>query len=872
MRHPAVSPATDTVGRPDVSGEPARDAPRLIRLQQLAGNRVVGRMLARSPVVAPPPPNKAADPAHAPPPKKAEAPAHPMAYELELAKGAKKSHALADREHYLQARLINSSETKRSELLAQLRAVEKVSLQTREPQSVVQTLDPEIERLIALRKEILRLIVWKGSANEGLDVAESRDRSTRSRVQSLLVRRDMETVKSEFDLRARSNVQAVLDASASRIAAMLGSYGLVVDVDHAEAMVHEVAAGREGSSDTAAKWLAEARSTRAAQYEGGAAKRSDLGKRIPRLKALQREYQRQQAAYFRDYGLQMPPRRTPAAVKGPMGETIKAALDKKRAAAAKLTAARIAMLVAFADAERVHPELAVYRRDFNVGELEGVGGASPAADKATRHLLSTAIDTLVNIQRAKWAIRQHKVSPLELGPIVAMTRAQMLIQPGSYWDAAVQDLLRGEDEGVQWAKTALKTAFAAVTLVGGGVFAILGMGLDLVSAGSELGQYMLDETLIGTDFDVAMAISDKTPSLFGFAMALLSAGVNVLAARSLLKRAEPVYEKALAGDPDAIEFLNKLGQEAAAIERVGSDLAAGAREARAAEPVPAPHAPEAPKLPTGEARPIEPKPAPHAPEAPKLPPGGGATPAPVPAPPAPLTPLQQLEKEISQLQWRRRGLVRTQEALQREQAAQEAALRTKAREVRRIEDAAARAHAEEQLARMRERLAAVEAKRATTRQLIEQVDLDIAKARYPLSREAEDLAVANHPAPARRPLVGRTIGKTPQQELQLQADVAEAGRRGARDIRINQQQVDAARLHQGTNRPDLQYTLNGRRVYIEYEQLGNPRGLDHAKRLIKNDPTAVVYVKRVPKTPNFTPGQGVIVDTYTLDDVAALGP
>lgn len=50
----------------------------------------------------------------------------------------------------------------------------------------------------------------------------------------------------------------------------------------------------------------------------------------------------------------------------------------------------------------------------------------------------------------------------------------------------------------------------------------------------------------------------------------------------------------------------------------------------------------------------------------------------------------------------------------------------------------------------------------------------------------------------------------------------------------------------GTNRPDLQYTLNGRRHYVEYEGVANPRGAVHRARITANDPNAVFRLRIVP--------------------------
>jgi len=107
----------------------------------------------------------------------------------------------------------------------------------------------------------------------------------------------------------------------------------------------------------------------------------------------------------------------------------------------------------------------------------------------------------------------------------------------------------------------------------------------------------------------------------------------------------------------------------------------------------------------------------------------------------------------------------------------------------------------------------------------------------------QDVAV-NPNAPRPLPL-NRQIGGSPTQYAQLQADILEAQRLGARDIRVNQQQTSGAG-RVGTNRPDLQYTLpDGTRVYIEYDTTSSPRGVPHARRILANDPNGVVVTKEV---------------------------
>jgi RHS repeat-associated protein len=110
-----------------------------------------------------------------------------------------------------------------------------------------------------------------------------------------------------------------------------------------------------------------------------------------------------------------------------------------------------------------------------------------------------------------------------------------------------------------------------------------------------------------------------------------------------------------------------------------------------------------------------------------------------------------------------------------------------------------------------------------------------------VGRLPQDVAVGPK-APDALPL-NRPVGMSAAQNAQVQADIAAARAQGARDFRVNQQQLDAAGQRVGINRPDLQYTLNGVRVHIEYDTPSSGRGPDHADRILANDPSARVILK-----------------------------
>lgn len=109
------------------------------------------------------------------------------------------------------------------------------------------------------------------------------------------------------------------------------------------------------------------------------------------------------------------------------------------------------------------------------------------------------------------------------------------------------------------------------------------------------------------------------------------------------------------------------------------------------------------------------------------------------------------------------------------------------------------------------------------------------------ARFAQDVAV-NPAAPRALSLTGRSVGRA-SHNAEIQKILS--GLDGATDIRINQQQVNALGQRVGINRPDLQYTLGGRRYYVEIEGLANPRGAGHEARILSNDPLGAFDLRLV---------------------------
>ena len=82
----------------------------------------------------------------------------------------------------------------------------------------------------------------------------------------------------------------------------------------------------------------------------------------------------------------------------------------------------------------------------------------------------------------------------------------------------------------------------------------------------------------------------------------------------------------------------------------------------------------------------------------------------------------------------------------------------------------------------------------------------------------------------------RKVGRTKSQNDDLIAYVEQLKKEGVDDIRIDQQQVDIHGRKIGSNRPDLQFTKDGKRYYVEWDRTTSGREIGHAERIAANAP------------------------------------
>jgi RHS repeat-associated protein len=96
----------------------------------------------------------------------------------------------------------------------------------------------------------------------------------------------------------------------------------------------------------------------------------------------------------------------------------------------------------------------------------------------------------------------------------------------------------------------------------------------------------------------------------------------------------------------------------------------------------------------------------------------------------------------------------------------------------------------------------------------------------------------NRPTPPRANDGNGVIGSSPTQFADVNKWVDLVNSMNAEDIRVDQEMVNAQGVHVGRNRPDLQFSLNDERYYVEWDTPSSGRGMGHALRIQSNDPKA----------------------------------
>lgn len=92
---------------------------------------------------------------------------------------------------------------------------------------------------------------------------------------------------------------------------------------------------------------------------------------------------------------------------------------------------------------------------------------------------------------------------------------------------------------------------------------------------------------------------------------------------------------------------------------------------------------------------------------------------------------------------------------------------------------------------------------------------------------------------------GMRVSSSPTQNKLAHATLDRLERAGADNIRVDQAQLDTTLNKVGTNRPDIQASLDNQRVHFEYDGPPGDRVQKHVDDILRNDPSSVVIT--VPK-------------------------
>lgn len=395
-----------------------------------------------------------------------------------------------------------------------------------------------------------------------------------------VIRADADQFKREFRGQARINAERMLEGSSAAIVQLLHSYG--IPVQSAENAARRILRG-DGVAEQAAEVIHSMRVT--ADQPGGAdgarptKHRYDLAQAAGALKR-QQQVVRQAFEASNHADMNVSVASTPA---DNVARTARQTLRKERHT----------LNAMWIQAERQHPLLASYRGGEPLEKIDLGGLDSKSVDVEMKTVLEKVLPKVVSIAKAHHMIKNGQVSPLSLAPVVAMTRANMFVPPGSIRAAVVRDLVAdAEDEGSTLVML-LSFALAIVTLVpsGGASLAIAAgaasAGFAAYTALKEFQDYENDKTLANTDLDRARALSSEEPSLAGFAMTLIGLGLESVLLVHAFKTAVKLRRMAMAGEEsarlqNALDELNRIGAENGS-PGLGKGVLDDARAARAGD-------------------------------------------------------------------------------------------------------------------------------------------------------------------------------------------------------------------------------------------------------------------------------------------------
>ncbi len=556
---PREEHAAPTVARPRPELTLGFTPETILALQRTAGNQAVARAVSVELRQAPPPPPM--------PPASDRASPENRDLATEIDTVAQLPDAQIEKERHAAAYKVGSVDGDHEKAVRRLDALEYVAGMRRLAPRKLDWNDYEYVRHDAgKRRAFVRQAVEEGVRETGSFEAAThgmRDRGGKELDLDLyLLESDAKNFAAEFRGQARINAERMMRGSMHAIAHVLASYGLpAVSAGVAAERILNGSGTEEEARNVVKRAKDSAGDPGGVNAPGRAQHRMELADTTEHLKKLQGKVKDLQTRTNR------------AAMDFPMdGKGPKATAHTDLEHELKLATAELA--TAWIESERAHPVLAAYRGTTKALEKIDLGTLDTASvDDQMKQVLEHILPTIAHIAKANQMIKSGTIAPLALPAVVGLTKANMFIPGGSIRDGVANDLARkaARDTEPTWMIVA-SIALAIVTLVpsGGASLAvatgIAGASLAAYTAVKEYEHYDEQKVLIDTDLDRARSLSQEEPSLTGFAMALVSLGLEGLPLIHAFKVALDLKRlKAAGGEGEKVkrlvDELNKIGKE-----------------------------------------------------------------------------------------------------------------------------------------------------------------------------------------------------------------------------------------------------------------------------------------------------------------------
>jgi len=542
----------------------------VLALQRGVGNRSVARLLARHPAIAAPAAPVLAPPEHASWAAQTTEPNIPLAQEIDRLEQLSADAFLRERD-IVELRA-SSYGPNHDQDVRELEAIEFIA--TNRKITPHRYIDPyKHNDQNAVDRLNTRLVIEAGIRENG-SLQQSIDEIKRPKYNEhniWAIENEAHEFGEEFKKQAKDIAIKMLKRSLNEILDALQGYGY--DRHWADAEARNIAGGRD--EDKAVQETVDAPGV----WEGGSLEHSDasagraskhrksLAAYATNLRAQQRivDGRRKDMAKWFKHSTQL-------------GDYVP---DENqagyRAAKERFDKSYKRLATMWAQAERSHPVLASFRGQHGQAGLDLVDlGALDSGQSAAqmKDVLASVLPKAADIYRIYSRIQSGDLSPLALPPVVAVTKAAMLVPEGSIRAGKVRDMVEeAHDTKVStYIAEGLLTLIAlALVIPTGGAslgipIAMVGVALSATTAYEDWHTYKQDKMLANSALDRAKALSVADPSLVPFIFDLITLGLDgaglVKAVRELVALRDAVRAGEDATEIDkAVRQLDKIGDE-----------------------------------------------------------------------------------------------------------------------------------------------------------------------------------------------------------------------------------------------------------------------------------------------------------------------